>query len=77
LLLHLEASGDAFIFTLSSGLWTFQAQLQGSGSSSQNQFGTAVAISNLTAIAGSPGENNGAGVTYFFHGREVGCRFAV
>ena len=48
-------SGSAYVFSRSNGIWTQQAKLTASDSSSEDYFGNSVSIDGDTAIIGSAG----------------------
>ncbi len=60
-------TGSAYVFTASSGSWIQGAELDGSDTSTGDDFGTSVAISGLTAVVGAPG-HAGTGGAYVFDG---------
>ncbi|HKQ48756.1 MAG TPA: thrombospondin type 3 repeat-containing protein [Phycisphaerae bacterium] len=65
-----NASGSAYVFVRSAGVWTQQAKLTASDAAAGDQLGRAIAIDGETAIGGAPGEDNGggsdAGAAYVF-----------
>jgi hypothetical protein len=57
--------GSAYVFTMSlGGTWTQVAKL--TGSDSQGQFASSVAIDGNTIVAGTPGQGGGTGKLYVF-----------
>jgi len=64
-----NASGGAFVFVRSNGVWGQQgAKLLGTGASDPASQGSSVALSadGNTAIIGAPGDNNFAGAAWIF-----------
>lgn len=64
-----SASGSAYVFVRSGADWPLQAKLTASDPSSSDFFGTAVAISGDTIVAGAPNDDDGAssgGALYIF-----------
>jgi hypothetical protein len=62
-------TGAAWVFTRSSGVWTQQTKLVGSGAvGGTPQLGSSVALSGdgFTAAVGGPGDNSSAGATWVF-----------
>ena len=56
-----SASGAAYVFARSAGVWSQQAYLkpaQVGSSQSGDQFGTSVAVSGNTVVVGAPGESS-------------------
>lgn len=62
--------GSAYVFTRNVNVWTPETKLYAGDASSFDTFGMSVALSNDTALVGSPGDNNsageGAGACYLF-----------
>ncbi|NOY98117.1 MAG: hypothetical protein GXP40_02795, partial [Chloroflexi bacterium] len=60
--------GAAFIFEQDPGAetWSLKAQLEGAGTGTGDDFGSAVAISQGRLVVGAPNANSGAGAAYFF-----------
>ncbi|MEZ5355454.1 MAG: hypothetical protein R2762_22685 [Bryobacteraceae bacterium] len=54
------ASGAVYVFTGSGASWTQQAYLKASNTGTFDDFGSAVAISGDTIVAGAPGEDSNA-----------------
>jgi hypothetical protein len=52
--------GIAYVYIRSGTNWTLQAQLTAPSGSTNDQFGTSVAISGDTIVVGAPGEDSGA-----------------
>ena len=52
--------GAAYVFTRSGTTWTEQQKLTASDGGANDFFGTSVAIDGDTAVAGAPGDDNGA-----------------
>lgn len=66
---HGLSSGSAYIFSRTGTAWSQQAKLTASDGAANDQFGQAVSISNDTAIAGAPGDDDtadGSGSAYVF-----------
>ena len=63
-----SATGAAWVFTQSGGVWTQQAKLVGSGYSGFSQQGWSVALSadGNTAIVGGPGDDSSVGAAWVF-----------
>jgi hypothetical protein len=76
-----DASGAAYVFTRSGGVWSQQAYLKASNTGAFDQFGISVSVSgdtvvvgalsessNATAVDGNQGDNSalGAGAAYVF-----------
>jgi len=51
-------SGAAYVFTRSGTTWTQQAYLKASNNGGNDHFGTSVAVSGETVVAGAPGESS-------------------
>jgi hypothetical protein len=68
------ASGSAYVFTRSGGVWTQQAKLTASDAAEGGRFGTSAAVSGDTALVGAYLDDNtggtDAGSTYVF---ALGC----
>jgi len=65
----LSNTGEAFYISLFGGVFNFRSALTASDGAPGDQFGTGVAISNRTAIIGSPGDDDkgtDAGAAYVF-----------
>jgi nucleoside-specific outer membrane channel protein Tsx len=62
--------GAAYVFTNVGGTWTQQAKLTASDGDTSDLFGTSVAISDHTVLAGAPGAmlngHAGQGAAYVF-----------
>ncbi|MCB9902771.1 MAG: FG-GAP repeat protein [Planctomycetes bacterium] len=54
------ASGAAYIFERTSGLWSQQAYLKASNTDQGDQFGSSVAVSGELVVVGAPGEDGTA-----------------
>ncbi len=64
-----HGSGAAYVFTRSGGTWTQQAYLKAGNTSSFSSFGTSVAISGDTIVAGATSDwdaTTSAGAAYVF-----------
>ena len=59
-------AGAVYIFQRSGADWWQAAKLKASDGAANDSFGTAVAVSGVTALAGAPGDDNGAGAVYVF-----------
>ena len=53
-----DGAGAAYVYTRSGTTWSFQAYIKASNSGTNDQFGTAVALSSNTLVVGAPGENS-------------------
>ena len=60
-------SGAAFVFDRSGGVWTESATLLGSGGSTGDELGSAVAVSGDVAVVGAPSDGT-TGTAYVFTG---------
>jgi len=62
--------GAAYVFSNSSGVWTQTAELTASDGAAYDMFGSSVAVSGTTIVAGAPahqvGSNVAEGVAYVF-----------
>jgi hypothetical protein len=65
-----DGNGAAYVFTRTSGAWSFQAKLLADDKARWDSFGNSVAVSGDTVAIGSPGHStpyaNYAGVVYMF-----------
>jgi nucleoside-specific outer membrane channel protein Tsx len=65
-----QGAGAAYVFGQSGGTWSQQAELTASDGKANDQFGSAVAVSGSTAVAGAPyhtvGSNQYQGAAYVF-----------
>jgi hypothetical protein len=64
-----SASGSAYVFTRTGGVWTQQAKLTASDAAAGDQFGNSVSVSGDTAIVGASGDDDGgsgSGSAYVF-----------
>jgi nucleoside-specific outer membrane channel protein Tsx len=65
-----QGAGAAYVFGQSGGTWSQQAELTASDGKAYDQFGSAVAVSGSTAVAGAPdhtvGSNQYQGAGYVF-----------
>ncbi|MBV5304948.1 MAG: hypothetical protein JZU70_12255, partial [Chlorobium sp.] len=59
-------AGAVYIFQRSGADWWQAAKLKASDGAANDSFGTAVAVSGVTALVGAPGDDNGAGAVYVF-----------
>ena len=62
-------SGSAYVFSRSNGIWTKQAKLTASDSSSEDYFGNSVSIDGDTAVIGAywgDGISTDSGSAYIF-----------
>lgn len=63
-------AGAAYVFALNNGTWTQTAELTASDGASNDQFGTAVAVSGSTVVVGAPyhqvGSNLSVGAAYVY-----------
>jgi hypothetical protein len=62
------AAGAAYVYTLSGGVWTQQAELVGSDTAAHDDFGRTVALDGTTLAIGAPQRNALAGGAYLFSG---------
>lgn len=64
------AQGSAYVFTRSGGVWTQQTQLNATGGTGGDEFGTSVSIAGDAAVVGAPkddvGPNSDQGSAYVF-----------
>ncbi|MBV6495985.1 MAG: hypothetical protein DCC44_09955 [Acidobacteria bacterium] len=49
-----SAQGSAYVFTRTSGTWSFQSHLTAAGGAADDEFGTSVAISGDKIVVGAP-----------------------
>jgi len=64
---HANSAGRAYVFTKTGATWKQVAELKGSDTVANDEFGWSVAISGTTAVVGAHGHNpNGAGRAYVF-----------
>jgi hypothetical protein len=63
-----STTGAAFVFVLSGGVWSQQAELTASDGASGDAFGYSVAISGSTIVVGAPFGNSSTGAAYVFVG---------
>jgi hypothetical protein len=61
-----SATGAAYVFTRSGGVWSQQAELTASDGASHDQFGASVAVYGSTTVVGAPQRNAAAGAAYVF-----------
>jgi trimeric autotransporter adhesin len=71
------AAGAAYIYVRQNGAWVQKVKLTADDAAAGDNFGTSVAISDLVAVVGAPGEDAagadaGAGYTFFRIGDEIG-----
>ena len=57
-------AGAAYVFTRSGTAWTMRQELVGSDAASYDQFGTSVAVSANTVVAGAPNHGTPNGADY-------------
>jgi hypothetical protein len=55
-------AGQAYVFTLSGSIWTQQARLAAPDGAADDRFGSAVALSNDTALVGAPYDSGPGGL---------------
>ena len=63
------SSGTAYVFIRTGGIWTEQANLTGSDTATEHNFGRSVALSGETLAVGAPGHNSkgaNTGAAYVF-----------
>ena len=63
-----KATGRAYVFQRTGGVWRQTGELKGSDTVSSDDFGYTVAISGTTAVSGAPGDKKDAGRAYVFAG---------
>jgi hypothetical protein len=63
---HAAAAGRAYVFADGSGGWQLAAELKGTDTIADDQFGTSVAVSGATIVVGSEVHARGAGRAYVF-----------
>ena len=63
---HAKYTGSAYVFTRKASGWTQTAELEGSGTTTEDGFGTSVGIVGTTAIVGAEGYAKGKGRAYVF-----------
>lgn len=63
-----DATGAAYVFVLSDGIWSQQAKLTASDGVGGDQFGTSVSVDGQTAVIGASGSNSSQGSAYVFVG---------
>jgi nucleoside-specific outer membrane channel protein Tsx len=61
-----KAAGRAYVFAKTGSVWKQAAELKGSDTVANNDFGYTVAISGTTAVVGADGHAKGAGLAYVF-----------
>ena len=60
------STGAAYVFARSGQIWSQQAELSASDGVSDDEFGSSVAISGLTAVVGAEGKDEVSGAAYVF-----------
>jgi len=63
---HAKSAGRAYVFTETAGNWKQTAELKGSDTVADDDFGSSVAIAGATAIVGAEGHAVSAGRAYAF-----------
>ena len=63
---HARYMGRAYVFTKTTSGWEQTAELEGSGTVTEDGFGTSVAVSGTMAVVGAEGYAKGAGRAYVF-----------
>jgi len=63
---HAKGAGVAYIFKMTGSTWNQVAELQGSDTVAGDEFGSAVAISDTTAVVGAGDHAGHAGRAYVF-----------
>jgi hypothetical protein len=63
---HAKYTGSAYVFSRRASGWTQTAELEGSGTTTEDGFGTSVAIAGTAAIVGAEGYGKGRGRAYVF-----------
>lgn len=61
-----NASGSAYVFVFSQGLWAEQQKLVASDAAATDVFGVSVAISGDTLVVGAEGKADDSGAAYIF-----------
>jgi hypothetical protein len=74
---HANSAGRAYLFTMSSAGWKQVAELKGADTAANDGFGTSVAVSGATAVAGAPfhaasGGTPYSGAVYLFSQKPAG-----
>ena len=69
--------GRAYVFTKTAAGWTQVAELKGSDTVTNDNFGVSVATSGTTAVVGAPGHGGFAGRAYVFTDRAAGWKQAA
>ncbi|MGO9964906.1 MAG: hypothetical protein ACLPUG_15960 [Acidimicrobiales bacterium] len=64
---HAKYTGSAYVFRSGSSGWAQTAELEGTGTTSEDGFGTSVGIAGSTAIVGAEGYAKGRGRAYVFN----------
>jgi FG-GAP repeat len=65
---HHTGGGRAYVFGLSSGTWTFQAELSTPAPTRAAGFGIAVAVRGSTIVVGAPNQKRAQGDAFVFSG---------
>jgi hypothetical protein len=63
---HAQYTGRAYVFKKMASGWSQVAELKGSGTTTEDGFGTSVGIAGTTAIVGAEGYAKGRGRAYVF-----------
>ena len=63
---HASYMGSVYVFTKTATGWIQAAELTGSGTVTEDGFGTSVAVSGTTVVVGAEGYAKGAGRAYVF-----------
>ncbi|MGO9334411.1 MAG: hypothetical protein ACLQCU_10260 [Acidimicrobiales bacterium] len=74
---HASFAGRAYVFAKTAAGWTQVAELKGSDTVSNDNFGVSVATSGTTAVVGAPGHGGFAGRAYVFTDRAAGWKQAA
>jgi hypothetical protein len=61
-----QGGGRVYMFTDRSGRWRQAQELTGSNTAPNDQFGTALALTNATLVVTAPGRNSNTGEAYVF-----------
>ncbi|MFZ2057165.1 MAG: FG-GAP repeat protein [Acidimicrobiales bacterium] len=69
--------GRAYVFTRTAAGWTQAAELKGSDTVTDDNFGVSVATSGTTAVVGAPGHASFAGRAYVFTNQGAGWKQAA
>jgi hypothetical protein len=74
---HASFAGRAYVFTKTAADWTQVAELKGSDTVANDNFGLSVATSHTTVVVGAPGHAGFAGRAYVFTNQGTGWKQAA